>query len=338
MSKSAAANQLRAGVIGVGSMGQHHARVYGELAETELVGVADANMSQAEQISEEYATDAYEIDELLDRVDMVSVAVPTRYHSDIARQCIAAGVNPLIEKPFVEDPVDGRELIEFANERGVALQVGHIERFNPAVKTLIGMVDDLDIIAITAERLGPPPSRAIEDTAVMDLMIHDVEILLAIVEEGVTSVQAVGNHDSRYAASLLQFESGIIGQLSASRVTQRKIRQLTISASDCWVKIDYIDQSIEIHKQSTPEFVNRGDIRYRHANVVERLSVDQTEPLKNELSSFAEAVRENKKPVVTGEDGLRALELTQTIDAMASDSPTNQEQNAKNAFTHSAID
>jgi predicted dehydrogenase len=330
---------LRAGVIGVGSMGQHHARVYNELTEAELVGVADANTSRAEHISGEHGTDAYEIGELLDRVDMVSIAVPTQYHNDIARECIAADVDLLIEKPFVEDSADGRDLIEFADERDVVLQVGHIERFNPAVRTLMGMVDDLDIISISAERLGPPPTRAIEDTAVMDLMIHDIEILLAIAEEQVTSVQAVGNHDARYAASLLQFESGIIGRLTASRVTQRKIRQLTITAANCWVKVDYIDQSIEIHRQSTPEFVNRGDIRYRHSNVVERLSVDQTEPLKNELSSFAEAVRTNEEPVVTGEDGLRALELTQTIDAMASDDSADEVQDeARNAFTHSVID
>ena len=328
---------LRAGVIGVGNMGQYHARVYSELAETELVGVADADFSRAQQIAEEHSTDAYAIEELLDRVDMVSVAVPTQYHSDVARECIAAGVDLLIEKPLVEDPEDGRDLIEYADESDIVLQVGHIERFNPAVRTLMGMVNDLDIISISAERLGPPLTRAIEDTAIMDLMIHDLEILMAIVEEEVTSIQTVGNHDARYAASLLQFESGIIGQLTASRVTQRKIRQLTITAADCWVKVDYIDQSIEIHRQSTPEFVNRGDIHHRHANVVERLSIDHTEPLKNELSSFTEAVRRNEEPVVTGEDGLRALELTQKIDEMASD-PNRKQDEARDAFTHSIID
>lgn len=336
MSKSTSTEPLRAGVIGVGSMGQNHARVYSELSETELVGIADANISRAEHIADEYDTSAHEMEALLDQVDMVSVAVPTRYHSDIARECIAADVDLLVEKPLVEDPADGRDLIEFADERDVIMQVGHIERFNPAVRTLMGMVDDLDIIAVSAERLGPPLSRAIEDTAVMDLMIHDVEILLALVDEPVSSVQAVGNHDARYAGSLLQFESGIIGQLRASRVTQRKIRNLTISASDCWIELDYIDQSVEIHRQSTPEFVNRGDIHHRHANVVERLSIDQTEPLKNELSAFSEAVRGNEEPVVTGEDGLRALELTQTIDEMATVEPTDEPE-TRNVFS-SVID
>lgn len=324
---------IRAGVIGVGSMGEHHARVYSELSETKLVGVTDADMERAEEIAREYNTQAYGMAGLLDRVDMVSISVPTQFHADIASQCIESGVNLLVEKPFVTDPEDGRELIERAAQKDVVLQVGHIERFNPAVRTLMDMVDGLDVIAINAERLGPPPNRAIEDTAVMDLMIHDVEILLAIVDGSVSTVQAVGNHNARYAASVLQFDSGIIGQLTASRVTQRKIRQLTISAEDCWVKVDYISQSIEIHRQSTPEFVNRGDIRYRHANVVERLSVDQTEPLKNELAAFTHAVRQNEDPVVTGEDGLRALELTQTIDRMATDSPDAVDISAPSALS-----
>lgn len=327
---------LRAGVIGVGSMGRHHARVYSELSDIELVGIADSDIERAEAIAAEYASGAYTQPDLLERVDMVSIAVPTQYHYTVAYECIEAGVHVLIEKPFVEDPADGRDLIEFADERGVVLQVGHIERFNPAVRTLMDIVDDLNIIAVSAERLGPPLSRAIEDTAVMDLMIHDVEILLAIVDEAVQTVHAVGNHDARYAASVLQFDSGIIGQLTASRVTQRKIRQLTISAENCWVKVDYIDQSIEIHRQSTPEFVNRGDIRYRHANVVERLSVDQTEPLKNELASFAQAAQGEIEPLVTGDDGLRALELTQTIDEMAS-SDRPDETAVPESFSYSTV-
>ncbi|WP_330631662.1 Gfo/Idh/MocA family oxidoreductase [Halocatena halophila] len=326
---------LHAGVIGVGSMGQNHARVYNELADAELVGIADADQSRAEQISEQYDTTAYTIDELLSRTDMVSIAVPTRYHSDVARQCIDAGVDLLIEKPFVGTPAEGRDLIQRAEERDVVMQIGHIERFNPAVRALMGMIDELDIIGISVERMGPPPSRSIEDTAVMDLMIHDVEILLAIVDDPVASVQATGNHDGRYAESLLEFESGVIGRLSASRVTQRKIRKLSISAESCWVELDYINQSVEIHRQSTSEYVNRGDIHHRHANVVERLSIDQTEPLKNELASFATAVRNHEQPVVSGEDGLRALELTQSIDRLVSESDTEQQSSP---FSYSAVD
>lgn len=317
----ASSEPLRAGVIGVGSMGQNHVRIYQELPDVELVGVFDADADRATTIADEFDTDAYPMDELLERIDVASIAVPTRYHDTVARTCIEADVHVLVEKPFVEDPAEGRRLIELAEERDVVLQVGHVERFNPAVRTLMEILEDLDVIAVNAERLGPPPNREIEDTAVMDLMIHDVDILLALVDDEVVKVDAVGTREARYAAATVQFDSGIIAQLTASRVTQEKVRQLTITAENERVKLDYIDQRIQIHRQSVPEFVNEGDVRYRHENIVEELTVDRGEPLKNELAAFVEAARTGSEPVVTGEDGLRALEVTRQFDALATTAP-----------------
>jgi predicted dehydrogenase len=309
----------RVGVIGVGSMGQNHARVYRSLPDVELVGVYDADMSRAATIAEEYDTEALELGDLLDAVDAVSIAVPTQYHYDAARECIDAGVHVLVEKPFVEDPADGRALVDFAADRDVVLQVGHIERFNPAVRTLMEIVEDLDIIAVTTERLGPPLDREIEDSAVMDLMIHDLDIVLALVDDDLVSADAVGAREARYAAATLQFASGVVAELTASRVTQEKVRRLTISAEEARVKVDYIDQTIEIHRQSAPEYVKGdGDVRYRHENVVERVTVDRGEPLRNELTAFVEAARTGAEPVVSGEDGLRVLELTRRLDELAS--------------------
>jgi predicted dehydrogenase len=309
----------RVGVIGVGSMGQNHARVYRSLPDVELVGVYDADMSRAAEVAEEYGTEALELGDLLDAVDAVSIAVPTRYHYDAARECIDAGVHVLVEKPFVEDPADGRTLVDFAAERDVVLQVGHIERFNPAVRTLMEIVEDLDIIAVTTERLGPPLDREIEDSAVMDLMIHDLDIVLALIDGDLVSADAVGAREARYAAANLQFDSGVVAELTASRVTQEKVRRLTISAEEARVKVDYIDQTIEIHRQSAPEYVKGdGDVRYRHENVVERVTVDRGEPLRNELAAFVEAARAGAEPVVSGEDGLRVLELTRRLDELAS--------------------
>ncbi|WP_255194940.1 Gfo/Idh/MocA family protein [Halorarius litoreus] len=315
MSKGA---PVHAGVIGVGTMGQNHARVYRELPETALYGVYDADRDRAAQVAETYGTAVAPMGELLDAVDVVSVAVPTQYHYETVRECIDAGVDVLVEKPFVEDPAKGRKLVEFAAERGVTLQVGHIERFNPATRKLMEIVDDLEIIAVDARRLGPPIDRDIDDTAVMDLMIHDLDIVTALVDDEVTSVDAIGNHDVDYAAANLQFDSGIVAQLTASRVTQEKERQLSLSAKRCRVKVDYIEQTIEIHRQSLPEYVEEdGDVTYHHENIVERVSVEKREPLKNELSAFVEAATEGTEPVVTGEDGLRALRLTRTIDDLA---------------------
>ncbi|MFC7045298.1 Gfo/Idh/MocA family oxidoreductase [Halobacteriaceae archaeon GCM10025711] len=309
---------MRAGVIGVGSMGHHHARVYDELAGVELVGVADVNEAQAREVAAEYGVTAMDQAELLDAVDLVSIAVPTQFHYPTARECIERGVDVLVEKPFVEDPADGRRLIELADERDVTLQVGHVERFNPAVQALEDVVDDLDVIAVTAQRLGPPLDRDIEDTAVMDLMIHDLDIVLSLVDADVEDVAAIGTRENRYATADIQFDDGTVGQLTASRVTQEKVRNLTISARECRVKVDYIDQSLELHRGSLPEYVEQnGDVRYRHENVVERVSVDSGEPLKRELRSFVDAARNGTEPEVTGEDGLRVLELVRHIDRQA---------------------
>lgn len=308
---------VRVGVIGVGSMGQNHVRVFRELPETELVGIYDANGEQAESVADAFGVDVFALDDLLDSVDAVSIAVPTQYHYDTARECIDAGVSVLVEKPIVEDLENGRQLIEFADQRDVTLQIGHIERFNPAVMTLMELLDDLDIIAIEAKRLGPPLDREIADTAVMDLMIHDIDIMLSIFGEEAEDVHAAGTRGSDYATATIQTPSGRIGQLTASRVTQQKVRELTITAEECRVIVDYIDQSIEITRQSLPEYAKQDGFRYRHENIVEQVLVERREPLKNELSAFAEAVRTGSEPVVTGEDGLRALSLAREIDALA---------------------
>lgn len=308
---------VRVGVIGVGSMGQNHVRVFRELPETELVGIYDANGEQAESVADAFGVDVFALDDLLESVDAVSIAVPTQYHYDTARECIDAGVSVLVEKPIVEDLENGRQLIEFADQRDVTLQIGHIERFNPAVMTLMELLDDLDIIAIEAKRLGPPLDREIADTAVMDLMIHDIDIMLSIFGEEAEDVHAAGTRGSDYATATIQTPSGRIGQLTASRVTQQKVRELTITAEECRVIVDYIDQSIEITRQSLPEYAKQDGFRYRHENIVEQVLVERREPLKNELSAFAEAVRTGSEPVVTGEDGLRALSLAREIDALA---------------------
>lgn len=149
----------RVGVIGVGTMGQHHVRVYNELHGVELVGIADADAERAAEIATEYSTQSFDVDELIDRVDAVTIAVPTKFHYDLAQQCLDAGVDMLIEKPIVENPEHGRALIRDAERADATLQVGHIERHNPVVKTLEEIVPDLDVIAIEAERLGPTPDR-----------------------------------------------------------------------------------------------------------------------------------------------------------------------------------
>ncbi|MFC3476455.1 Gfo/Idh/MocA family protein [Halobacterium litoreum] len=308
---------LSVGVIGVGSMGRNHVRVYRELAETDLVGVADADREAAERVAGEYGTEAFATGDLLSRVDAVSVAVPTSAHAPLVADAIDAGVHVLVEKPFVADPEEGRALADAARDAGVTLQVGHVERFNPAVRTLASILPGLDVIAVTAERLGPPVDRDLDASVVSDLMIHDIDVACAMLDADPISVSASGTADGEYATAHCSFEGGVVASLTASRVTQQKVRRFAVTARECRVTVDYLDQSVEIHRSSTPEYVaTNGDLRHRTESVVERPLVENGEPLKHELASFADAARNGTDPVVTAEDGVRAVELASCIEGL----------------------
>jgi len=312
---------VRAGVIGVGSMGRHHARVYSELPGVTLAGVSDVDEQQAAAVASEYNSRAMDVDALLDTVDVVSVAVPTAYHYDTVRRCLDNGVHVLVEKPFVEDRDRGRELARRATERDLVLQVGHIERFNPATRVLADIVPDLDVVAVNVERLGPPLERDNDDNVVMDLMVHDLDILLSLTDSDVRSLSALAR-DERHVTVQLQFDDESIAELTASRLTQQKVRRLSITALSCRVNVDFISQTVEIHRRSLPEYVESdGDIRYRHESVVERPMVENGEPLKHELTAFVDAVREGTEPVVTADDAITVMEWVDEIESVALDTP-----------------
>lgn len=307
---------LQIGVIGIGSMGKHHVRVYDELEGVNLVGVADADAQKSSEIAQEYDVHAVEVQDLVETVDAVSIAVPTPYHHETAMTCIENGVHVLIEKPIAATKSEGRELIETAEANEVHIQVGHIERFNPAVVALDKVLSEESIVAIHAERLGPPPQREVHDNAIIDLMIHDADIVLSVVDEEPASVQSAGTRDNRYATATLQFESGIVATLTASRLTQRKVRKLQITTENNFIELDYLNQTIDIYRRSAPEFVKRDSgMQYRHESVIERPQIDNSEPLKAELREFVESIRSNTTPRVSGYDGLRAFELVTEIDA-----------------------
>ncbi len=311
------ADRLTAGVIGVGSMGQHHARVYSELPEVELAGVTDVDAGQAATVAAEYGVQPMTRSDLLETVDVVSIAVPTPFHYEAVSECIERGVDVLVEKPFVDDITEGRTLAKRAKEAGIVLQVGFIERFNPATRVLADIVPDLDVVAIDVDRLGPPVDRGGDDSVVMDLMVHDIDILLSLVDSEIESLSAAAR-DEGHATVQFQFENDSIATLTASRLTQQKVRQLSVTAISCRVNVDFISQTVEIHRHSVPEYIeSNGDIRYRHESVVERPIIENGEPLKAELESFVTAARERTDPVVTAEDALRVLEIASRIEEQA---------------------
>ena len=306
------------GVIGVGSMGQHHARVYGQLSNVNLVGVADASQDRATEIARKHGVRALPQDELLEAVDAVSIAVPTDYHVDIAEACLDQGVNMLIEKPIATDPEAARALQSKVAYSDVIVQVGHIERFNPAVQQLAEILQDVSILSIRAHRLGPQPDRYINDSAVFDLMIHDLDIVQWLLGESPVAVHGVGVDENRHASAMLEFRSGAMASLTASRKTQRRVRTLEIIADECYIELDYQDQSIEIHRDSVPEYVeSNGDVRFVHESIVERPRIETEEPLRCELAAFVDAVEKHRTPEVTLEDGIDALELVADIEQRA---------------------
>ena len=304
------------GVIGVGSMGGNHARVYSELPGARLVGIADADVDRAEEVAADFGTTPYAVDELIDRVDAASVAVPTQYHADVADTCIDAGVHVLVEKPFVESPEAGRELLRRADEADVLVQVGHIERFSPAVAELSRIVEDVSPIAIDARRLGPPTDeeRAIDDGVIHDLMIHDLDVIRSLVPGEVAEINALCTENGQHANAQLRFDDGTEATLTASRVTQKKVRDLTITAESCYIELDYLMQDLEIHRQSRPEYMEvEGNVRYQHEGITERPMIGSGEPLRFELQSFVESIANETIPRVTGADGVRAIELADAV-------------------------
>ena len=305
------------GVIGVGSMGHHHARVYNQLSDATLVGVSDVDAERAGEVANEFDTEVLSRQELLTQVDAVSIAVPTQFHREVAMDCIEHGVDILIEKPLAGSAEEATDIVEAAESAGLTVQVGHIERFNPAVVALQDIIADIDIISVDAERLGPPLDREIEDSVVKDLMIHDIDILHWLIDLSASSISVFDSNEAHTTANF-QFEDGTIASLTASRVTQRKVRKLTITAHSCRIEVDYIDRTVEIYRHSLPEYIEKdGDMRYRHESIVERPMVGNEEPLKNELSSFLDSLQSGEAPRVSGRDGLQVVEYVDKIEDLA---------------------
>ncbi|ARS90184.1 Gfo/Idh/MocA family protein [Natrarchaeobaculum aegyptiacum] len=326
---AARTDPMRVGVVGVGAMGENHARVYSELQdqEVDLAGVVDRDAAVARRVAAEYGTTATDLETLLERCDAVSVAVPTPAHVETVTRCLEAGVDVLVEKPIAPTVEEGRQLARRASETGQVLQIGHIERFNPAVQTVADLIEDVEVIGIEAERLGPPVDRTARGNVVFDLMVHDVDIVASLLGSEPDSVTAMGTDDGQYATATLAYDD-VVASLTASRVTQKKVRKLTVTAAECLLEVDYLQQSVLIHRDSYPAYlVDDGTRRYRHESVVERPRVDNGEPLRYELESFLEASRTGSEPEVTAEDGIRALETVQTIDSLvAEDEPAAERE------------
>jgi predicted dehydrogenase len=298
---------VRVAVIGVGRIGREHARIYASLPEAALVGVCDIDRVRGEAIGAQYAVRYYaDYRELLGQVDAVSIAVPTESHCEIACEFLKNGVAVLVEKPMARTLEEAERMIRCAHQAGVPLQVGHLERFNPAVRALSALVVEPKFFEV--HRLGEFTERSLDIDVVLDLMIHDLDILLSLVNTEVRAVQAVGvpilTDRVDIANARLEFANGCVANVTASRISREKVRKLRVFQPNAYLSLDYTRQELEVYRL----MASAGSGGRPHI-VSERVVVPRDEPLRAQLEAFLRCVREGTPPLVSGEDGRRALAL-----------------------------
>ncbi len=299
-------DKVKVAVVGTGNMGQHHARIYSEMPGVELVGIVEVNELKGRQCAARYRTNYFaDYRELFDRVQAVNIVVPTSLHYDIAKDFLERDIHVLVEKPITVDIMQAKRLVSLAKRRNLVLQVGHLERFNPAVALLKQM--SKNPLYIESHRMSYPSRRNTDVGVIWDLMIHDIDILLTLVDSPVEEVTALGrslysNHED-LASVQVRFSNGCVANLLASRISGERLRHLQVVEEDGdsvrTLNLDFINQTLAI---LTPD-------NEKQTNPPEYIPIKKEEPLRLELEHFAECVATNRTPLVTGEDGKRALEL-----------------------------
>jgi predicted dehydrogenase len=302
--------KIRVGVVGVGYLGQFHAEKYSKMDGAELAGVVDIERTRAREISKRYETlPFYHHGELFDKVQAVSIAVPTPLHHAIAKDFLLHGIDVLLEKPVTKTLEEADELIELAESGGLILQVGHLERFSGTMAALEGVVQDP--LFIESHRLGPFSKRGTEVNVVLDLMIHDIDMLLSWVGSRVTDVHAVGipilTRHLDIANARIEFENGCTANLTASRVSREKMRRTRIFQPTGYLSIDFLAQKVSYTKKALSPQQGIPEI------VTEDIPIKKVDPLEMEIRSFLQSVRDRKEARVSGRDGRRALEVAQRI-------------------------
>jgi predicted dehydrogenase len=306
-------SKLKVGVIGVGSLGQHHARVYSEIKDVELIGVADSDPQRTEEIAAKNKTKAFaDYRELLKATQAVSVVVPTSLHHEVAKEAINAGNHLLLEKPITSKIEEAEELVKLAEEKAVKLQVGHIERFNPAIRAAAEHISDPKFIECT--RIAPFVSRGTDVPVVLDLMIHDIDIILSFVRSPLKNVSAIGfnlvSEKEDIANARLEFANGCVANVTASRISAKKERKIRFFQRNAYINVDYMKPEARVYKlKGNP----KGMLDLAKMVDYQELKIDKVEPLKAELSDFVNCVLKDSQPLVTGQDGLMALKVAEEI-------------------------
>ena len=319
-------NAVKVAVIGAGVMGRNHLKTYKSLQGVELVGVYDIFPEAAQKAADMFGIKAYHsMEEVAQEVDAVSVVTTSVTHADVGEFFLNKGIHCLMEKPLATTEEGCQRLINAAKKNNVTLLVGHIEQFNPAVEQMHKILSNSGKIrALTAQRMSAASGRITDVDVAMDLMIHDVEVVMSLVKSEVKNVHvaAVKTPDhpagKDYITALLEFENGVIADLTASRITQARVRTLTVTTDTNYIDMDFINQSINVHTQGRMPYVNQEEIpdwmNYGLKGSVEQLFIPTNQPLQAELTHFISCVNGQSTPRITGEDALSALRVLWKIE------------------------
>ncbi len=323
---------VRVGVIGVGRMGQRHCRNFANLRRAEFVGVYDARKEAADAIARQHDVRAFgELDALLDHVDAVSIAAPTPLHFSLAQRCIRRGVHVLIEKPITETVAEAELLVAEAKDRRavdgspLVVMLGHIERFNTAYIELKNVLEGMTPLAINFRRLSAIGSSNTDVDVALDLMIHDLNLALDLVGRAPVSFDAAGlcvaTNMLDHVTAQLHYAGGPLVGLTASRVTENKVRAIEVTAREAYLECNLLDKSVLVHRHTIGEYLshNHRGVKYRQESIVERIQVPIFESLFLELQHFLDCIIDGTTPKTSAVDGLETLRLTESIRARAVD-------------------
>jgi len=309
--------RIKAGVIGVGKMGEYHVGVLSEMSEVALVGVADINEDRARTIAEKFGCSCFsDYQDIYDKVDIVVIAVPTSLHYTVGKDFLNSGVHVLLEKPCTDDLEQARELFNIASKKGLTLHIGHIERFNGAVQELHKIV--VDPVYVECKRMSSFTERVKDDGVVLDVMIHDIDIILNLIKSKVTEIHVLGTSIFSKKDDLvtvqMEFKNKCIASIVASRISQNKERTLSVTQKDSYVLLDYTDQEIYVQRDSSSEHkLSKGSLRYKQESIVERIFVHKDNPLKLELQHFIDCAKNGSPRKVAVDNELYSLEIALNI-------------------------
>ena len=311
---------VKVGVIGIGNMGWHHARVLSLLRDADLIGVADPDPDRGQLATEQFGCRWFgDYRDMLSEVEAVCIAVPTLLHHSVGLACLNSGVHVLIEKPIAASQDEATSLIDAASRAGRLLQVGHIERFNPAFRELLKVVANEEVVVLEGRRHSPHSDRANDVSVVLDLMIHDIDLVLELARAPVVRLAAAGGRSADgpidYVNATLGFENGVVASLTASKMSHRKIRSLSAHCRASLVETDFLNHTLHIHRRAHEWYsADHGELLYRNDGFIEEVSTTSIEPLYAELEHFLQCVRGRETPAVDGLQASRALKLADLIE------------------------